>query len=88
MSAGGTRERVDAVRYLGNRSSGKMGFAVARQAAARGAEVVLTDWLPSWFLVVDPALVEVEVDGVRLIDWITELVAGGPPADVHCRICR
>ncbi|HEY5659106.1 MAG TPA: bifunctional phosphopantothenoylcysteine decarboxylase/phosphopantothenate--cysteine ligase CoaBC, partial [Myxococcota bacterium] len=41
VSAGGTRERVDAVRYLGNRSSGKMGFAVARQAAARGAEVVL-----------------------------------------------
>jgi phosphopantothenoylcysteine decarboxylase/phosphopantothenate--cysteine ligase len=41
VSAGGTRERVDAVRYLGNRSSGKMGFAVARQAASRGAEVVL-----------------------------------------------
>jgi phosphopantothenoylcysteine decarboxylase/phosphopantothenate--cysteine ligase len=41
VSAGGTRERVDAVRYLGNRSSGRMGFAVARQAAARGAEVVL-----------------------------------------------
>lgn len=41
VTAGGTRERVDAVRYLGNRSSGKMGFAVARQAALRGAEVVL-----------------------------------------------
>jgi len=41
VTAGGTRERVDAVRYLGNRSSGKMGFAVARQAASRGAEVVL-----------------------------------------------
>lgn len=41
VSAGGTRERVDAVRFLGNRSSGKMGFAVAAEAARRGAEVVL-----------------------------------------------
>jgi phosphopantothenoylcysteine decarboxylase/phosphopantothenate--cysteine ligase len=41
VTAGGTRERVDAVRYLGNRSSGKMGFAVAAEAARRGAEVVL-----------------------------------------------
>jgi len=41
VTAGGTREPVDAVRYLGNRSSGKMGYAVARQAARRGAEVVL-----------------------------------------------
>jgi phosphopantothenoylcysteine decarboxylase/phosphopantothenate--cysteine ligase len=40
-TAGGTREAVDAVRYLGNRSSGKMGFAVADEAARRGAEVVL-----------------------------------------------
>jgi len=41
VSAGGTREPVDAVRYLGNRSSGRMGFAVAEEAARRGAEVVL-----------------------------------------------
>ena len=41
VTAGGTREPVDAVRYLGNRSSGKMGYAVARRAARRGAEVVL-----------------------------------------------
>jgi phosphopantothenoylcysteine decarboxylase/phosphopantothenate--cysteine ligase len=41
VTAGGTRERVDAVRYLGNRSSGKMGFAIAAEAARRGAEVVL-----------------------------------------------
>jgi len=41
VTAGGTRERVDPVRYLGNRSSGKMGFAVAAEAARRGAEVVL-----------------------------------------------
>jgi phosphopantothenoylcysteine decarboxylase/phosphopantothenate--cysteine ligase len=41
VTAGGTREAVDAVRFLGNRSSGKMGFAVAEAAARRGAEVVL-----------------------------------------------
>ncbi|MGH0030021.1 MAG: bifunctional phosphopantothenoylcysteine decarboxylase/phosphopantothenate--cysteine ligase CoaBC [Myxococcota bacterium] len=41
VTAGGTHEPVDAVRYVGNRSSGKMGFAVAEQAARRGAEVVL-----------------------------------------------
>jgi phosphopantothenoylcysteine decarboxylase/phosphopantothenate--cysteine ligase len=41
VSAGGTREPIDAVRYLGNRSSGKMGFAIAAEAARRGAETVL-----------------------------------------------
>lgn len=41
VTAGGTREPVDAVRFVGNRSSGKMGFAVAAEAARRGAEVVL-----------------------------------------------
>ncbi|MBW2268818.1 MAG: bifunctional phosphopantothenoylcysteine decarboxylase/phosphopantothenate--cysteine ligase CoaBC [Deltaproteobacteria bacterium] len=41
VTAGGTRERVDAVRFLGNRSSGKMGYAVAAEAARRGADVVL-----------------------------------------------
>ena len=41
VSAGGTREPIDTVRYLGNRSSGKMGFAVAAEAARRGANVVL-----------------------------------------------
>jgi phosphopantothenoylcysteine decarboxylase/phosphopantothenate--cysteine ligase len=41
VTAGGTREPVDAVRYLGNRSSGRMGFAVAAEAARRGAECVL-----------------------------------------------
>ncbi|WP_425563033.1 bifunctional phosphopantothenoylcysteine decarboxylase/phosphopantothenate--cysteine ligase CoaBC [Luteimonas vadosa] len=41
VSAGPTYEDLDPVRYLGNRSSGKMGFAIARAAARRGAEVVL-----------------------------------------------
>jgi phosphopantothenoylcysteine decarboxylase/phosphopantothenate--cysteine ligase len=41
ISAGGTREPLDPVRFLGNRSSGMQGWALARVAAARGAEVVL-----------------------------------------------
>jgi phosphopantothenoylcysteine decarboxylase/phosphopantothenate--cysteine ligase len=41
VTAGGTREAIDPVRYLGNRSSGKMGYAVAEAAAARGARVML-----------------------------------------------
>lgn len=41
ISAGGTREPLDPVRYLGNRSSGKQGLALARVAAARGAEVTV-----------------------------------------------
>ncbi len=41
VSAGGTREALDPVRFLGNRSSGRQGFALARAAAARGAAVTL-----------------------------------------------
>ncbi|MFE4535972.1 bifunctional phosphopantothenoylcysteine decarboxylase/phosphopantothenate--cysteine ligase CoaBC [Streptomyces scopuliridis] len=43
ISAGGTREPLDPVRYLGNRSSGKQGYALARTAAARGARVTLIE---------------------------------------------
>jgi phosphopantothenoylcysteine decarboxylase/phosphopantothenate--cysteine ligase len=41
VTAGPTREAIDPVRYIGNRSSGKMGFAVAEAAARRGADVTL-----------------------------------------------
>ena len=41
VTAGGTREALDPVRFLGNRSSGKMGYAIAEAAQARGAQVVL-----------------------------------------------
>lgn len=41
VTAGGTREAIDPVRYIGNNSSGKMGIALATQAAQAGAEVVL-----------------------------------------------
>ena len=41
VTAGGTREPIDSVRFIGNRSSGRMGFALAREAARRGAEVTV-----------------------------------------------
>src|SRR6266576_509239 len=41
VSAGGTREPLDAVRFLGNRSSGRMGVALAEEARRRGADVTL-----------------------------------------------
>jgi phosphopantothenoylcysteine decarboxylase/phosphopantothenate--cysteine ligase len=41
VTAGGTREPIDAVRYVGNRSSGRMGFALAEEALRRGAEVTV-----------------------------------------------
>jgi phosphopantothenoylcysteine decarboxylase/phosphopantothenate--cysteine ligase len=41
VSAGGTREPIDSVRFVGNRSSGRMGFAIAEEAARRGAAVTV-----------------------------------------------
>jgi phosphopantothenoylcysteine decarboxylase/phosphopantothenate--cysteine ligase len=41
VTAGGTREALDPVRYIGNRSSGKMGYALAEAAQSRGAKVIL-----------------------------------------------
>ncbi|HZG49633.1 MAG TPA: bifunctional phosphopantothenoylcysteine decarboxylase/phosphopantothenate--cysteine ligase CoaBC [Thermoleophilaceae bacterium] len=41
VTAGGTREPIDSVRYMGNRSSGRMGLALAAEAARRGADVTL-----------------------------------------------
>ncbi|MFE6226145.1 MULTISPECIES: bifunctional phosphopantothenoylcysteine decarboxylase/phosphopantothenate--cysteine ligase CoaBC [unclassified Streptomyces] len=63
VSAGGTREPLDPVRFLGNRSSGKQGYALAKAAAARGARVTLVaanTGLP------DPAGVDVVPVGTAL----------------------
>ncbi|GAA1480698.1 bifunctional phosphopantothenoylcysteine decarboxylase/phosphopantothenate--cysteine ligase CoaBC [Gordonia sinesedis] len=57
ISAGGTREPLDPVRFLGNRSSGKQGYALARAAAQRGAAVTVVAGSTSY--AGDPAGVEV-----------------------------
>jgi phosphopantothenoylcysteine decarboxylase / phosphopantothenate---cysteine ligase len=56
VTAGGTREPLDSVRYIGNRSSGRMGVALAEEARRRGAEVTL---LAANLAVPPPARVEV-----------------------------
>ncbi|HLR98898.1 MAG TPA: bifunctional phosphopantothenoylcysteine decarboxylase/phosphopantothenate--cysteine ligase CoaBC [Mycolicibacillus parakoreensis] len=57
VTAGGTREPIDPVRFVGNRSSGKQGYAVARVAAQRGARVTLIAGHTAGLI--DPAGVEV-----------------------------
>jgi len=59
VSAGGTREPIDPVRYVGNRSSGKMGAAIALEAARRGASVTLVTTVP---VAEHPGIEVVEVD--------------------------
>lgn len=60
VTAGGTREAIDPVRYVGNRSSGKMGFELAAEAARRGAQVVLVTAAPPPRLPAGVEAVEVE----------------------------
>ena len=74
VTAGGTREALDPVRFLGNRSSGKQGHAVARAAALRGAEVVLVTAAPG------PYPSGVEVVGVGDARALGQAVAERAPA--------
>lgn len=70
VTAGGTREAIDPVRYLGNRSSGKMGHALANVAARRGARVVLVTTAGL------PAAAGVEVVHVESADQMHGAVMG------------
>jgi phosphopantothenoylcysteine decarboxylase / phosphopantothenate---cysteine ligase len=78
VSAGGTREPLDAVRYVGNRSSGRMGVALAAEARRRGAEVTL---LAANLAVPAPAGVEV-VETPTAADLEREALIRGAEADV------
>ncbi|MFE7837584.1 bifunctional phosphopantothenoylcysteine decarboxylase/phosphopantothenate--cysteine ligase CoaBC [Streptomyces sp. NPDC057474] len=78
VTAGGTREPLDPVRFLGNRSSGKQGYALARTAAARGARVTLIEantQLP------DPAGVDVVRIGTA-VQLREAVLKAAPDADV------
>jgi phosphopantothenoylcysteine decarboxylase/phosphopantothenate--cysteine ligase len=77
VSAGGTREELDPVRYLGNWSSGLQGYALARTAASRGAEVTLvaaSTGLP------DPAGAKV-IQVRSALELRAEMLAAAPHAD-------
>jgi phosphopantothenoylcysteine decarboxylase/phosphopantothenate--cysteine ligase len=73
VTSGGTRERIDAVRFIGNRSSGKMGRAVADEAYLRGARVTLVTTQPAQGAPYDVVPVESAADmaaavGAQLAD--------------------
>jgi phosphopantothenoylcysteine decarboxylase/phosphopantothenate--cysteine ligase len=70
ITAGGTREPLDPVRFVGNRSSGKMGHAVADAAAARGAAVTLVTTVER------PTAPAVEVVRVETADEMADAVLG------------
>ena len=78
VTAGGTREPIDSVRYVGNRSSGRMGLALAEQAARRGADVTL---VAANVMLPKPA-------GVRVIEVQTaaELLAAARKAFVDAHV--
>jgi len=78
ISAGGTREPLDAVRFLGNRSSGRMGVAIAAEARRRGADVTL---LAANLAVPAPTGVNV-VDTPTAADLAREALARAADADV------
>lgn len=59
ITAGPTYEKIDPVRFIGNYSSGKMGYAIAEECARRGAEVVLVS---------GPTSVSTDASGIRVID--------------------
>jgi phosphopantothenoylcysteine decarboxylase/phosphopantothenate--cysteine ligase len=77
VTAGGTREPLDAVRFVGNRSSGRMGVALAAEARRLGADVTLVG---SNLTVVAPGGVEF-VDAPTAADVARELLARAPRAD-------
>lgn len=66
VTAGGTREAIDPVRYISNRSSGKMGYAVARAARERGATVTLISGPTNLDAPLDIKVVKVESAGGML----------------------
>jgi phosphopantothenoylcysteine decarboxylase/phosphopantothenate--cysteine ligase len=78
ISAGGTREPIDAVRFVGNRSSGRMGVALADEARRRGARVTL---LGANLAVAPPPGVEV-LETPTASDLESEALARGVEADV------
>ena len=78
VTAGGTREPIDSVRYVGNRSSGRMGVAIATEAARRGADVTLV-----------AANIGIEIpDDVRVVPVSTaaELEAAATSAFADCDV--
>ena len=79
VSAGPTQEAIDPVRYIGNRSSGKMGFAIAEEAAARGAQVQL---------VTGPVALKNDRPGIQRIDVVSaaDMATACKERSPHCDV--
>ena len=80
VTAGGTREALDPVRYIGNRSSGKQGLAIAQAAAARGAQVTLVGASLEVRAAASDALTVVHVGSTLELE--AAVVAAAPESDV------
>lgn len=78
VTAGGTREAIDPVRYIGNRSSGKMGYAIAAIAAERGAEVTLVSGPVA--LAAPPGVTRVSVESA--LEMRDAVLAAFPRVDI------
>jgi phosphopantothenoylcysteine decarboxylase/phosphopantothenate--cysteine ligase len=83
VSAGGTREEIDPVRFIGNWSTGTQGYALASTAAARGAEVIV---VAASVALPDPAGAKVTrvVSAREMHDAVQAAAAGDRPGDGHC----
>ena len=81
VSAGGTREPIDAVRVIANRSSGKQGYAVAAEAASRGARVTLVSTVN---LPVPPGCHVVEVETAEQMRHAMTTASGDHEVVVMC----
>lgn len=80
VTAGPTYEKIDPVRFIGNYSSGKMGFAVADEFAARGAEVTLVAG-PVGIVAENPAVKRVDVESAQ------EMLEAVKKAFDDCDVC-
>lgn len=78
ITAGGTREWVDPVRFMGNRSSGKMGVALARVARDQGAQVNLVYGA----MTVSPPLGVKQIEAIRAEDMLEAVLALLPETDI------
>ncbi len=90
VTAGGTREAIDPVRFLGNRSSGKMGHALAESAAARGARVTLVtasslDGPPGQETVRVNTAAEMRAAVLERLDVATVVIGAAAVADFRVR---
>jgi len=79
VTAGPTYENIDPVRFIGNRSSGKMGYAIADEFARQGADVVLVSG-PSSEKIRNNSIHKVEVESAR--EMYDACMMYGPPSDI------